>query len=76
MNRPQKRAVVLAVEDLIQLDASVWIDTATRFSCHEAEALAEVFRAAGATSLAEEFVSAHARDDDEGDDHYGKGGEA
>lgn len=75
MNRLQKRAVVVAVENLLQLDAGVWMDNATHFTCDEAETLAQVFRAAGATNLAEEFIAAHTRGDEEGDEHY-KGGEA
>lgn len=45
-------------------------DTATAFTCTEAEAIAAVFRSIGDHTTAGRWIDAHAEGDDEGDDHY------
>ncbi|MEV1245111.1 hypothetical protein [Nonomuraea sp. NPDC049750] len=45
-------------------------DVGVRFSCTEIDALAELLIALGHADLADAWVDAHARDDDEGDAHY------
>lgn len=49
-------------------------DVGTHMNCVEAEALADVMRAAGQPQAAAAFLLGHGEDDDEGDDHYAPDG--
>lgn len=44
-------------------------DLATRLSCREVDALAEMLRACGQVDAAEMWIEEHVTDDDEGDAH-------
>lgn len=46
------------------------VDLATRLSCREVDALAEMLRACGQVEAAEMWIEEHATDDDEGDAHH------
>lgn len=46
----------------------------THMTCTEAEAVADVMRAAGQAGAAAAFLVGHGEDDDEGDDHYAPDG--
>lgn len=61
---------VAAAQAVVDLDPGCWYDQATAFTCTEADALADLLRAAGHTNTAAVFIEAHAEGDDEGDDHY------
>lgn len=50
--------------------AYTWDDVAPRFTCGEAEALADLFRSVGHDGMAERLLDAHCEEDDEGDQHY------
>lgn len=70
----QKRAeesrvagILAAVDGLAALDPTCWYDTATQFTCTEADALADLFRAMGEPEFADRFIAEHARGDEEGD---------
>lgn len=63
------RAAVARMAEVLG-DAMTAGDTGGHFSCGEAEALADVLRAAGHTDAADEWIEGHAGADDEGDDHY------
>ena len=45
-------------------------DAGRAFTCSEAEAIADVFRACGDLDAAAAWINGHAEGDDEGDDHY------
>ncbi|MBX3196269.1 MAG: hypothetical protein KF727_14370 [Microbacteriaceae bacterium] len=62
--------IVTAAEALAALHPDVWRDTATSFGCTEAEAIAGLLDAAGATGVARMFLEAHAEGDEDGDEHY------
>ena len=64
-------AVLAAAENLLDNDPEMWYDNAAAFSCSEADALADLFRAADDKHLAETFIQVHAAGDDEGDSHFG-----
>ena len=59
-----------AVAAVLALDGECWLDQATAFTCSEAEAIAELFRAYGREGFADHFIEVHAEGDEEGDDHY------
>ena len=65
--RERAARIVAAVNSLLAMDQTCWLDTATQFTCTEADGLAEVFRAAGHDELAEGFIARHADADEDGD---------
>lgn len=52
----------------LEVCADALLDNAERFTCSEAEAIAELMTLLGYDG--EGFIEAHSIDDDEGDDHY------
>lgn len=63
-------AAALNVDDL---DASVWHEVAPAFTCQEAEALAELLRAAGCDTAADDLITGHRAADELGDLHFAAG---
>lgn len=55
-----------ALTNLRALDASVWFDQATAFSCREADVIAAVLHGVERSDAAAEFMAYHAEGDDEG----------
>ncbi|MGW0682892.1 hypothetical protein ACWD2L_05960 [Streptomyces sp. NPDC002754] len=77
------RAIVDAQEILTAVSAFVgtfdaWTlnDIGPHLTCTEVEVMAEVFRVSGYESSADTLIEGHAREDDEGDEHYAPEGEA
>lgn len=64
-----------AALDVIDHVHEAFCDHATSFSCGEIEMIAELYRAWGHDDMADSIIRSHADGDDEGDDHYGQGGE-
>lgn len=64
--------LISAVDTLCRLwdQAMVEADVATAFSCSEVEVLCAVWREAGHGDLADRWIEAHSRGDEEGDLHY------
>lgn len=50
-------------------------DIGPHLTCSETEIMAEVFRVSGYEGRADALIKGHARDDDEGDEHYTPEGE-
>ncbi|WP_405657744.1 hypothetical protein [Streptomyces sp. NBC_00079] len=48
-------------------------DIAARLNCEEVDVLADLLRALGAEQAADEWIDAHAVDDEPGDAHYQEG---
>lgn len=71
---PDAARLASAVADVERhLNASTWHDVGGSFTCAEAEALAELLTAAGATEAAEHLRTGHAAQDELGDLHFGGG---
>ncbi|TLS45796.1 hypothetical protein FE633_13645 [Streptomyces montanus] len=51
-------------------DSTITADVAASLGCTEVDALADLLRALGAEQAADEWVDAHAKDDDPGDGHF------
>lgn len=59
-----------AAEELASLSIDVWFDTASCFSCVEANAVARFLTCFVDAETAGAFLDAHAESDDEGDAHH------
>lgn len=64
------RPAAAAAQAVADLDWSVWGDLGERFTCREADVLAELLRQWGAVDSADALLESHAGGDDEGDEHY------
>lgn len=63
-------ALIVAAEALAGLDLSMWSDTATGFTCTEADAVADLLRVIHGDDAAQTFLVTHAEGDiEEGDLH-------
>lgn len=67
-DRAERFDIVRAAID--RMDPDAWMTDAGRWTCSEAEALVEAFRALDLDDLARDFMEAHAEGDEPGDDHY------
>ena len=63
-------ALEKAVYAMLDACEEALLDNAHHFSCSEAEAIADLIREAQDDASAEQFLLAHAADDDEGDAHF------
>lgn len=71
-------ALDAAVAGFVAVFASVELadEVAARLNCVEVDALAQLLRTTGETGAADAWITAHATDDDEGDEHYNASGRA
>ena len=61
-----------AAAALAAMDPQVWIDNAGRFTCGEAETVADFLRQWRTAAVADQFLDHHAAEDQVYDDHYGR----
>lgn len=59
-----------AVADVLTHCHSGLCENGYHFTCDEADMIAELYRAWGDDTRADQFLYAHSVDDDEGDSHY------
>lgn len=63
-----------AAQELADLCTDVWFDLAERFTCQEAEAVANFLRKwtrwGDGAAIADNFLAAHGDGDEPDDDHY------
>lgn len=62
--------ITLALDALRNLDQQLWYDLGSHLTCHEANVFFEFLCAIDKDEEAEALMSAHADDDQEGDEHY------
>lgn len=67
---PEFAACWQAASKLAWLPAETWLDIAGHFTCSEADVAAGFLTAWCGETRSAEFLEAHARGDDEGDDHF------
>lgn len=73
MNAPDLTTAARRLADVFGCE-TLGSDVGTHMTCGEAEALADVIRAAGDPQGAEAFLRGHGETDDEGDEHYAPDG--
>lgn len=61
------------MRETLMLIADAMRDSAQGFTCSEADAIEGLYREAGLSLLADDFIAAHAAGDEETDDHYNLG---
>lgn len=66
----QAQPLVTIIERLGTLDLDMWADTATGFTCNEADVLAELVRIVSNDENADHFLRAHAEGDTDDTDRH------
>lgn len=69
MRNMDLNAIVDAATRVAELDAHVWYDQATAFTCDEADAVAGLLRAYDRHEQATVFLERHVEGDEDGDSH-------